>query len=494
MLQDILSTTTELVGGFVPNMLGALGILVVGWLVAVVARSLVRAALNRTTIDNRIADWLAGGKPVALEQHAGTAVYWIVMLFVAMAVLQALNLTVVAEPLNALLSQIASFIPRLVGGGVLLVLAWIIATVLRRIVTGALKVGRIDERLGAAATGEATAASIAGSLGDAVYWLVFLFFLPAVLGALALEGLLSPVQTLIDELLGFLPNLFGAALILLVGWFIANLVRRIVTNVLAALGADALADRIGVGQVVGKTKLSGLAGLVVYVLILLPVLIAALNALALDAVTGPASEMLSSILSAIPALFGAAILVAIAYGVGRVVSALISNVLAGAGFDNVLGKLGLTIAPVEGRRPSDLVGTLVLVSLMLFASIEAAGMLGFEVLGDLISRFLLLGGRVVLGLIIFGIGLFLANLAGRTVAAGGARQASLLALAARGSIIVLAGAMALGQMGLANEIINLAFGLMLGAIAVAAALAFGLGARDVAGRTVEDWAKSLKSE
>jgi hypothetical protein len=493
-MQDILNTTTEMIGGFVPNLLGAVGILVVGWLVAVVARSLVRAALNRTTIDNRIADWLAGGKPVALERHAGTAVYWIIMLFVVMAVFQALNLTVVAEPLNALLSQVTGFVPRLVGGGILLALAWVIATVLKRVVTGALEVAKIDERLGSGEGDTAPAPSIAGSLGDAVYWLVFLLFLPAVLGALAIEGLLAPVQTLIDELLAFLPNLFGAAVILVVGWFVANLVRRIVANLLAALGADAFAERIGVGKVLGATTLSGLVGLVVYVLILLPVLIAALNALALDAVTGPASQMLSSILSAIPALFGAAILIAIAYGVGRVLSTLISNVLAGAGFDNILATLGLTGPPVEGRRPSALVGTLVLVALMLFASIEAAGMLGFEVLGELISRFLLLGGRIVLGLIIFGIGLFLANLAARAVGSSGTRQASLLALTARISIIVLAGAMALGQMGLANEIINLAFGLLLGAIAVAAALAFGLGARDIAGRTVEDWAKNLKGD
>lgn len=97
-------------------------------------------------------------------------------------------------------------------------------------------------------------------------------------------------------------------------------------------------------------------------------------------------------------------------------------------------------------------------------------------------------------MIIFGIGLFLANVAENAVRASTTRQTDLLALATRVSIIVLAGAMGLRQMGLANEIITLAFGLMLGAIAVAAALAFGLGARDVAGRTIEGWAKSLKGE
>ncbi len=491
MFQDALRHTTDMIGGYLPNLLGALGILVVGWLVALLASSLTRGALKRTTLDNQLASWAAGGRPVEVERHAGTAVFWLIMLFVAMAVFQALNLSVVTEPLNALLSQLAAFVPRLGGGLLLLLLAWVVAGVLKRIVSGALRSIKLDERIGEDVADQMP--STANSLGDAVYWLVFLLFLPAVLGALALEGLLQPVQSLVDRLLGFLPSLLGAGLILAVGWFMANLVRRIVSNLLAALGADAVGARVGVDQVLGATKLSGLVGLVVYVLVLIPVLIAALNALALDAVTAPASEMLSSILTAIPALFGATILIAIAYFVGQVVSSLISNVLAGAGFDKILAELG--VAPANAaRRPSDLAGTLLMVALMLFASIEAAVMLGFDTLGDLISRFLVLGGQVVLGLVIFGIGLFLANLAGGAIRSSGARQANLLALTARTSIIVLAAAMALRQMGLANEIIKLAFGLLLGAVAVAAALAFGLGARDVAGRHVEDWAKSLKGD
>ena len=71
-------------------------------------------------------------------------------------------------------------------------------------------------------------------------------------------------------------------------------------------------------------------------------------------------------------------------------------------------------------------------------------------------------------------------MASKTVLASGAVQAGLLAMAARLSIVVLAGAMALGQMGLANEIINLTFGLLLGAVVVAVAIAFGLGGRDIA--------------
>ena len=490
MLEDILTRTTDMLSGFVPSLLGAIGILVIGWIVAVTVRSVVRGTLRRTRFDERVAEWTTG-KPVSIAHTVGTVAYWIIMLFVAMAVFQTLDLPLVAEPLNALLSQLANFVPQLAGAIILLLVAWIIATVGRRVVSGVLRSIKLDERL--AGDGDAEPpASLAASLGEAVYWLVFLLFLPAVLGALALEGLLEPVQSLVDDLLGFLPNVLGAGLILAVGWFVANLLSRIVTNLLASVGADGIADRLGLGQALGTMRLSGLVGLIVYVLVLIPVLISALDSLALEAVTAPASEMLASILNAVPILFGAAVLLAIAYFIGRVVADLLTNVLVGAGFDTILTKLGLARDPAEGRRPSDVAGLLVLVALMLFASIEAAGMLGFESLSDLISRFLVMGGQVVLGLVIFGIGLFLANVAENAVRASSTPQSGLLAITTRAAIIVLAGAMGLRQMGLANEIITLAFGLLLGAIAVASALAFGLGARDVAGRSVENWVNRIK--
>jgi hypothetical protein len=236
-------------------------------------------------------------------------------------------------------------------------------------------------------------------------------------------------------------------------------------------------------------------GLVVYVLILIPVLIAALNALALEAITQPATNMLDTILGALPAVFAAGLVVAIAYVVGRVVAGLIANLLSGAGFDAVLTRMGLGKEPAEGERtPSEIVGYLVLVAIMLFASIEALRLLGFESVADLVTQFTAFANQVILGLIIFAIGLYLANLAAKTVQASEAAQAGLLAMAARVSVLVLAGAMGLRQMGLANEIINVAFGLLLGAIAVAVALAFGLGGRELAARELEEWLRSVKSK
>jgi hypothetical protein len=131
---------------------------------------------------------------------------------------------------------------------------------------------------------------------------------------------------------------------------------------------------------------------------------------------------------------------------------------------------------------------------MLLASIEASRLLGFATLAALIADLTVFLGQVILGLIIFGIGLYLANLAAEVVRASGAAQAGLLALAARVSILILAGAIALSQMGLASEIIQIAFGVLLAAIALAAALAFGLGGREIAARELDKWLKSVRRE
>jgi hypothetical protein len=145
------------------------------------------------------------------------------------------------------------------------------------------------------------------------------------------------------------------------------------------------------------------------------------------------------------------------------------------------------------RSPSETVGYLVFIAIMLVAAMEAARQLGFTVLGDLIARFMIFAGDVVLGLIILAIGLYLADVAYTAVRNSGAAQAGTLAVVAQVSIIVLAGAMALRQMGVANDIINLAFGLILGGVVLAAALAVGLGAREVAGREVDQLIRSIKA-
>lgn len=484
-LNDMLGTAWA----FLPQVAAAAAILVGGWLVARVLSAVVTGGLKRTEFDNRLAAWLGGGRGdgLPIERMLGRGVFYLVMLFVLVAFFQTLGLALITEPLNALLTEISRFAPRVLAAGGLLVLAWVIATALRRVVTVALEASDLDTKLGESTGEEGTSLPLSRTLADAAYWLVFLFFLPAVLGTLAIEGLLAPVQGLTDQLLSFLPNLLAAGVIFAIGWLVARLVQRIVTNLLAAAGADALPQRVGLDNL-GAGKLSSLIGLVLYVFILIPVVISSLNALKLDAITQPASDMLAQILNAVPGLFAAALLLLIAFAVGKLVSSLITSVLTGAGFDGVLAHIGFADTKQPGGRTlSEIAGSLTLVFVMVFAAVEAAEMIGFTSLSEVLRGLIEFGGQVLLGVFVLGMGLWLADLAATTVRDSGVAQAGTLAIAARVAVVALAGAMALRQMGLGEDIIELAFGLTLGSIAVAAALAFGLGSREIAGEQVRRW-------
>lgn len=483
-----------------PTLLGALAILVIGWLGALLVAFGLRIALRRTGFDRKLAKWYAGETAEApkVERAVARGAYYLILVMVLVAFFDMLGLTQVTQSLNDLLGVVLTYVPRVIGASLLLLAAWVVATAMRFLIGRVSTAARIDERLTSqtAVEGEKPIA-LSRTIANTVYWLVFLLFLPAVLNALALPGLLGPVQEMVTKILAFLPNLFAAGLILGVGWIVARIVQRTTTNLLAAVGTDGLTQRVGLSGVMGEKRLSQVLGLVVYILVLLPVLVASLNALQLAAVTEPASEMLTMVLTALPAVFAAAVVLVIAYVVGRVVAGLCTTLLAGAGFNHLPVKLGLAKEkePVEGQRTlAEITGTLLLVATMLFAFMQALPILGFDLLAGLISEFLVFASHVLMGMVIFAIGLYLANLSAQVIRSSQVAQANLLALASRVSVIVLSAAMALRQMGLANDIITSAFTIVLGAIAVAMALAFGLGGREAAAKTLDRFIELRKAE
>ena len=129
---------------------------------------------------------------------------------------------------------------------------------------------------------------------------------------------------------------------------------------------------------------------------------------------------------------------------------------------------------------------------MLFGTVIATEALQLDQLTLIVRAIMEIAAQVLVGVVIFGIGVYLANLAFRLIKSSSSGSSNMLAQAARISILAFVGAMALGQMGVAPNIVNLAFGLLLGAIAIAIAIAFGLGGREAAGKQVEEWLSDLK--
>ena len=123
------------------------------------------------------------------------------MLFVLVGFFQVLGLTEITEPLTGFLNELFIYAPRLIGPALLIFVAWVVANLLRALTRRALTAMRLDERLAADAGIEATAERPASAtISDSVYWLTYLVFLPAVLSALDLSGLLGPVRSAINEI------------------------------------------------------------------------------------------------------------------------------------------------------------------------------------------------------------------------------------------------------------------------------------------------------
>ena len=404
-------------GAYAPNLVGAVAALVIGLLAAWIVAAVARRGFARTQLDERIARWVRGSRNntegLDSARWLARGVFWTGVLITLLAFFHLLGFTPITAPLTRAFDVVVGFIPQLLAGAALGVLAFIVASFLRLLVGRSLEALRLDERLSRRPSldgdGRQPQPRISAALAQATYWLTWLLFLPAILNALQLEGVLGPVESMVNSILAFLPNIATAGLIIVAAYLLGRIVGELVTNVSAAVGVDRLADRLGMRMPAGEST----------------------------------------------------------------------------------GSLHL---PQGSLVPSRVLGTAIHVVIVLFAAMEAFDVIAFEQLSAMMRDVIELLGRVAFGFIIFAIGFGLSNLAARAVRASAVRGANILAVAARVAILVLSGAMALRQMGIADDIIALAFGLTIGGLAAAVAIAFGVGGREVAGRELERWVQSARAK
>lgn len=506
------------ISGFVPHLLSAVSLLILGWLGAWIVRAFLERGLRALRLDSRLADWGLGrlfaapsGRPLSATRTLGTLVYFTLMLFVLIAFFDSLQLTDLTQPINRLLQQMMSYLPRIAGASIVLVGAWLVASALRLIVVKGLEAISLDSRL-ETATDRHPEHHPSETISSVVFWVVVLFFLPIMLRVLDLEQAVLPLASIATRALSVVPDVFAALVILLVGWIAARMVRAILIGFTEAMGINDLAGRFGITRILGGQRLSVLLGTLGYVVTLVPVVLAAIDALQIEIVSGPAIGALTNLFESLPYIFASLVILGVAFLGGRLLKNFVAGILHGFGFDDILRSIGLDRvgSTVAGRRPSDIGGAVVMVFVMIFAAMEAAEIMNFNNLANLISRFVEFMAQVVVAIVIVGIGFYLANFTRRIIRGGedpegaselpaaGSRETlgahRLLGDLAYYSIVVFAFALGLQQMGIGKEIVVTAFALILGALCLALALAFGLGSRGLAERTVEEWARRLRSD
>ncbi|MFV0387826.1 MAG: mechanosensitive ion channel [Pyrinomonadaceae bacterium] len=395
--------------------------------------------------------------------------------------------------LDGTVQNLVNYAPKVVGALLLLILAWIVASLLRGITKRGLKAVGADEKLNSGGGDSGT--RMVSTISDVVYWIVFLCFIPAILSVLGITGILEPIQQMLSSVLVYLPNVLGAVLIFVLGMLVANIVRELVTSFLSNIGLDNFIQKHDVKTDFAKGGVSGLIGTIIYALILIAVLSASLGALKIQAISEPIQRVVDEIIGAIPNIFGAVLILIIAFIIAKIVRGIVTDVLTGIGFNKVPNAIGLTKLPTEGAKSaSSFVGYLAFLAIILLGAIQASGVLKFALLADTINEITVIGLNILAGVVVLAIGMYAANIVAKLIKESGITNAGLLASVARFAIIFFAGAMALNRIGIADEIVIRAFTLLLGALAVAFAIAFGLGGREFASRMLEKASNAMGKE
>lgn len=326
-----------------------------------------------------------------------------------------------------------------------------------------------------------TGESFGLSLGRIVSLLIWLLGLIAILNVLNLGSVTGPMEVMLGKAMGFIPNIVGAGLILFIGHMLARIAKELVETVLSTVDFDRWANRGGVDQVTGNSTISRTIGTIVYVVLIIPTVIGALQALQIEAVSGPLVAMLTRILDAVPNIIGASLVLGLGFVIARWVASLVEDLVAGLGADQSVAAIGLLPA---GVKVSAVASKIVMVTILLVAAIAATRLLDFPELTAVVDEVLRLGGAVLFGGVIIAIGFLVANFLASLI--GGAAGEGVGPRVVRYATVLLFSAMGLKYMGIADSIIEMAFGALVIGTAAAAALAFGLGGRDAAARVLDD--------
>lgn len=352
----------------------------------------------------------------------------------------------------------------------ILIVGFFIAKLLKRVSGKLLRKSGVDKML------KSDKIKLSDFISKLVYFLVLIFVFMLVLGRLGLTDALDPLKEMLNGFLGFIPKLVGAGLVGYVGYMLANVVSELV-----GMSGDTIRKFSPKLNLPEKLDLVSILKKVVFIIVFIPLLIVSLGILDMDAISIPASNMLESFLAAIPKIILAAVILILFIVGGRFVSGLVKSLLNSLNMNNLVGKLHLD-GLLGTTNVTQLIGNVVYFFIVLFGVTTAVEKLEFAQLTNVMETIIDYSGQILFGLVILAIGNWIAGIVYKNMAA---RDNAFMASIARMAIMAIFLAIGLTSMGIADSIINLAFGLTLGAIALTVVLSFGLGGREAGGKQME---------
>ena len=384
---------------------------------------------------------------------------------------------------SSILYQIPDFIYAII----LLIIACFAAKFVKSLVHKLLKAVNAEKFLNKIGIKDAVTDSSVEFVAKLAYFVTFLLFLPGVLDKLGMHSVSSPITNMVDSFLAFIPRLVSAGLIVAVGVFVARIVKDLLVPVLKAVKVDALQEKAGI-QAGENTSFSSIIASVVYGVILLVVITSALEQLGISAISDPANDIVATILDMIPNVLGAIVIVAVGVFIAKLVAKLLENLLAGVGADSFLEKV--TGNKNKKLSLSKILSEVVKYVIVIIFLVQGINVLELSILTAIGTAVIAYLPVVLSAIIILAIGLFAANTA-EVAIQNRFPKAKAAAIIAKIAIYVVTAFICLNQLGVAIAIVETTFILIIAALCVAFAVAFGIGGRTFAANTLEKLEKKI---
>lgn len=377
----------------------------------------------------------------------------------------------VSNLLDKLTESIGGNLSSAIAAVLIIVLGWFVAGVLKRISAKLIAKTGIDERL------NNSKINLSKFISKLVYFLVMIFVFTLALEKLGMTNVLEPIKNMLNGFTGFLPNIIGAGLVAYIGYMLATIVSELVelsgNSIKKLVPKLKLPENIDFVTIVKK---------IVFIFIFIPLLISAFNILNMEAISEPATSMLKDFFKAIPKVLVSSVIIIVFVIGGRFLSELIKDLLNSMNLNNFLNKAGL--ASITGNTNMvKVIGNIVYFFIILFGLTTAVDKLEFGLLSEILYTITNYAGKILFGLVILAIGNWISTVAANNFSKND--NNAFVASIIRVAILSIFLAIGLRTMGIADEIINLAFGISLGTVAVTIILSFGLGGREAAGKQMD---------
>lgn len=361
----------------------------------------------------------------------------------------------------------------------ILLIAFLVAHLVKKIVTRTLRKAGAEAWIEKTGLKDEKTGSAIDFLGKLVFFVVFILFVPSILSRLGLEGVAITFSGFTSSIVNYIPNIIGAIIILYIGIYVAKIVRQLLKVLFNKVGLDKLQEKLGVEVTNDKYTFTNVLTGLIYLIVLLIVISAAVEVLGISAIAQPVLIVLASLLNYIPNIFISIILFIIGYQLAKILAPVVENLLASIGADklmkNIVGKEKFKFS--LSKIISEIVRWLIIVIFF----VESINVLSLSVLTNIGSSILGYLPAVLSALIIIGGGVLIANWLENLILKHSPKQ-KVIALSIKVTIIVVASFMTLSQLGFAKSIVNIAFIITLAGLAIAFAISFGLGGREFASR------------